>query len=377
MSILISLLSFILVLGGLVLIHEFGHFIIAKLCDVYVEEFAIGMGPKLFSFRKGETLYRINLFPIGGYVKMLGEQDDSQDPRSFNRQSILKRMLIVTGGVMMNILLAGVAYFILLSISSFTLIIPQIVDYQFKFAQSQNVIFVDYVAENSPAFEVGLEPGDVILSVNQREITSMEEFKQLVNQNAGEEIVLSVIDYSGDNERTIELTPRINPPENEGPIGISMVEAVKITYTGIHKIFSGFEHSFNMIAYTLVILKDLINRSFATGDISYVSDTISGPVGVYVVTDMVIKTAGLVGLLDIIALMSSSLAFMNLLPFPALDGGHVVLLLLEKIRGKRLNSTVESWLTATGFIVLMGFMLLITVKDLFQFGFWDWIIFWN
>lgn len=377
MSTLVSIISFIVVLGGLVLFHEFGHFLAAKLCGVFVEEFAIGMGPRLFSFKKGETTYSINLFPIGGYVKMLGEEESSDNPRSFNKQPIRERIFIVTAGVIMNILVAGVAYFIFLAINSFSLIIPIMGEYQFKFAETQNVVVVDFVAENSPASEAGLKPGEVIIAVDNNPTTSMEELGDYILERKGIEVILTVVDFYGNGEHVVTLVPRVNPPEGEGAIGIAMAEAMKISYTGVNKVFSGFGHSYNMIGYTLVILKDLIKSTIVTGDISYVSETVSGPVGVFVVTDMVVRAAGIVGLLDIVGLMSSSLAFMNLLPFPALDGGHVVLLLLEKARGKRLNPKIESWLTATGFFVLMGFMLLISIKDFFQYGIFDWLIFWK
>ncbi len=335
------------------------------------------MGPNIFAFKKGETTYSIKLLPIGGYVKMLGEEESSDDPRSFNKQPIRERIFIVTAGVIMNIIVAGAAYFVFLAVNSFSLIIPLMGEYQFKFAETQNVVVVDFVAENSPAAESGLKPGEVIIAVDGNLTTSMEDLGSYIQERKGSEVVLTVVDFYGDGEHLVTLVPRVNPPEGEGAVGIAMAEAMKISYTGINKIFSGFEHSFNMTGYTLVIFKDLIKSAIKTGDITYVSDTVSGPVGVFVVTDMVVRTAGLVGLLDIVGLMSSSLAFMNLLPFPALDGGHVVLLLLEKARGKRLNPKIESWLTATGFFVLMGFMLLISIKDLFQYGVFDWLIFWK
>jgi regulator of sigma E protease len=377
MDTLISIVSFIVILGSLVLIHEIGHFIAAKLSGVLVEEFAIGMGPKLFSYKKGETIYKINLLPIGGYVKMLGEESHSSNPRSFSMQPIRKRLFIVTGGVIMNVVLAGIAYFIFLALNSFTLIMPVLGNYDFKFTKEEPAVIIDFVANNSPAEESGIEPGDMILAIDEISISSIEQLSEYIQEKKGTEVTLSVVNYLGGDTRDISLVPRKDPPEGEGSIGISMTEAVKISYEGINRIFSGLEHSFNMLSYTLVIFKDLIIQSFKTRDISYISETVSGPVGVYVVTDAVIKTSGLIGLLDIAGLMSTSLAFMNILPFPALDGGHVAILILEKVRGKKMNPNVENWLSAGGFFLLMAFMLVISVKDLIQYGVLDWLMFWK
>lgn len=377
MSTLISILSFIIVLGGLVLIHELGHFLAAKISGVLVEEFAIGMGPKIFSVKKGETIYSLNLFPIGGFVRMLGEESESKDRRSFGMQPIRKRLFIVTGGVIMNVVLAGLAYFIFLAINSFTLIVPIMANYQFKFAKENTVIVVGSVAENSPASESGILSNDVLWKIDNQSFSSTQEFGDYIQSHKGETVNLQITDIDGKNSRKVSLIPRVNPPEGEGAIGISMTEARSISYEGVNKIFAGFEHSYNMMSYTIVIFKDLIISAIKTKDFSYVSETVSGPVGVYVVTDVVVKAAGIVGLLDIVGLMSTSLAFMNILPFPALDGGHVVILLLEKVRGKKLNPKIENWLSAGGFFLLMAFMLIVSIKDIVQYGVLDWLIFWK
>lgn len=379
MDTLLSLTAFIIILGGMVFIHELGHFLAAKLCGVFVEEFALGMGPKIFSRKRGETLYRINLFPIGGYVKMLGEEESSDDPRSFSMQPIWQRSIIVSAGVIMNIILAGIVYLAFLAVNSFNLIIPLYSDYRFLFAETEPAIVVNYVAPDSPADLAGLEIGDLIKTVDDIAIISSEEFRDYVFAHGGEEVNLVVEEVYGDGkeDEDIVVTPRVDPAEGEGAVGVILLEAVKISYTGADRVLSGFQHSINMIGYTIALFKDLVVSAIETRDIRYVSDNVSGPVGVYVATDMVLQSAGIVGLLDMAGLMSSSLAFMNLLPFPALDGGHLVLLFLEKVRGKKLNPKIEYWLTAGGFFLLMGFMLVISAKDLFQYGIVDKLMFWQ
>ena len=377
MSTVTSLLAFILILGGMVFFHELGHFVAAKLAGVFVEEFALGMGPKIYSLKKGETLYRINLLPIGGYVRMLGEEGDSNDPRSFGKQPVWQRAVIVSAGVVMNVFLAGIIYYIFLAINSFTLILPLFADYNFMFADVDPAIAINYVAPASPAEEAGLEVGHIINTIDGQKVPSSEYFRDYVLEHGGEEVTLMVGDAYGNGETKLIVTPRENPTEGEGAVGIILLEAVRISYTGMNKVFSGFEHSANMIGYTLVLFNDLIVSAIQTGDIRYVSDNVSGPVGVYVATDMVIQSAGIVGLLDMAGLMSSSLAFMNILPFPALDGGHLILLALERIRGRKLNPKIESWLTASGLFLLMAFMLVISAKDLVQYGMLDKLMFWK
>lgn len=377
MNPIVSLFAFILILGTMVFIHELGHFLFAKFSGVKVEEFAFGFGPKLWGYKKGETLYRVNAFPIGGYVKMLGEEEESDDPRSFGMQPIYRRLLIVSAGVVMNLLLASVLYFIFLFINSFTLIFPLLADYDFVLADTEKTFIIGGVEQGSPAFEVGIEAGSTVRNVDGEPITDVEAFQEYVLSHRGESIKLHLADVYGNDEKVVEVIPRVSPPEGQGSLGIVLFDAVQVQYSGIKRIFSGFAHSLNMIGYTIVLFKDLLISSIETGDISYVSESISGPVGVYVATDFVLRTAGIVGLLDVTALMSSSLAFMNILPFPALDGGHVVILMLEKIRGKKLNPKIEGWLTAGGFLLLLFLMFLISAKDLFQYGIIDKLIFWR
>jgi len=377
MSPIISFLAFVLVLGGMVFVHELGHFLTAIFSGVKVEEFAFGYGPKLFVIVRGETQYRINIFPIGGYVKMLGEEEESDDPRSYGKQPIRNRLLILMAGVVMNFLLAGVLYFIFLFINSFSLVFPLLADYDFAFADTENTFIISDVEEGSPAYDAGIESGVIVYSADGQPFPKSDDFQEYVLSHKGEEIQLVVGDVYGNSKQEISVTPRVSPPEGHGALGVVLFDAVRVSYSGAQKLVAGFTHSLNMIGYTIVLFKDLVLSSIRTGDISYVSESVSGPVGVYVATDFVLRSAGIVGLLDVTALMSSSLAFMNLLPFPALDGGHVVLLILEKIRGKKLNPRIETWLTAGGFFVLLSLMLLISAKDLFQYGVIDKLMFWK
>jgi len=377
MATIISILTFILVLGLLVFVHELGHFLFAKLANVKVEEFAFGFGPRIWAKKVGETEYRINIFPIGGYVKMLGEMEDSKEERSYSQQPIRDRVLIITGGVLMNFLLAGIIYTIYLIINSFSLVFPVLAEYNFAFAEQTDAVVVSYIEEGSPAEETGIKPGAIIREIDGNEFSDSAELVEYVNQHRGENLQFTYKNYYDSTESSDSVVPRVETEGDQGAIGIGLIRATEVEYEGINRIFSGFEHTINMLGYTLVVFKDLILSAVQSGDISYVSNNVSGPVGIYVATDAVLRSGGVVGLLDITALMSASLALMNILPFPALDGGHLILTILEKIRGKKLNEKIEYWLTFSGFAVLMLLMLVISAKDLFQFGVIDALIFWN
>lgn len=377
MNTVVSIIAFILVLGAVVLIHELGHFIAAKLSGVVVEEFALGMGPTIWSLTYKGTIYSIKLFPIGGFVRMLGEEDSSDEPGSFSAQPISRRLFIISAGVLMNVVLASLLYLVFLAINSFSLIMPSLSDYNFAFAETEKVIVLTYVEQNSPAEIAGIQAGSLLRTVDGAIFSDAEEFRDYVKENIGEELDFELEDIYSREVYSVSVTPREPETEDQGALGVVPLESKRISYTGIHKIFSGLEHTYNMIAYTIVIFKDLVVAAIQTGDITYVSDSVSGPVGVYVATDLVLETSGILGLIDITALMSASLAFMNLLPFPALDGGHIFLLALEKIRGKKLDQRVEYWLTAIGFFSLMFFMVLISAKDLFQFGIIEKLMFWK
>lgn len=377
MNIVLTLLAFILILGAIIFFHELGHFITAKISGVKVEEFAFGFGPQIFGIARGDTLYRINLLPIGGYVKMLGEEEESSAPGSFSIQPISKRMIIIVAGVTMNLILASVVYFIFLAINNFTLVIPLLDSYDFKFGKVEKTFIINFVEENSPAEEAGLKPGTIINSVDGITTLDSLSFRDYVLENEGKELTLRISDIYSEAETEVIIVPRVSPPEGQGAIGVVLLDAVRLNYYGVDRILSGLEHSLNMIGYSISVFKDLVVSAIKYKDITYVSENIHGPIGVYVATDMTLRTAGFVGLLDITGLMSATLAFINILPFPALDGGHVILLLLEKVRGKKLNPGIEKWLNLGGFIILMLVMFLISAKDLFQFGIVDKLIFWR
>jgi regulator of sigma E protease len=231
-----SLLLFIIVLSIVVLIHEFGHFIVAKKLKIKVEEFGFGFPPKLFSRKRGETEYSFNALPIGGFVKLYGEDEagagrlslkeekkhNEDEKRAFFARPIWQRVAVVVAGVVMNTLLAIVVFYIFMFISGFKTQLPLLTDHKFFGAQQENktaALFIVQVVDGSPAAEAGIKAPSQVVSVNGRTLNDSGEFINVINQNKGEEVTF-VLQGGENNERyTVTAIPRENPPKGRGSTG--------------------------------------------------------------------------------------------------------------------------------------------------------------
>lgn len=397
---MLAFIVFLIILSVLVLIHEAGHYLAAKRFGIKVEEFGWGMPPRLWGKKIGETIYSINWLPIGGFVKLFGEDDagggkvDLSDPREKVKKSELKRAffarpvwqraVVVVAGVVMNLLLAAIIYYVYLGISGFKTEIPLITDYKFIGADQTSVVkslVVREVASGSPAEAVGIKNCTEdycaqITQINGSDITSSSSFVNSVKENSGKEVNFTVVDLVSKNTEEKTLIPRENPPEGEGALGIvfNTNEATILSYsTPVQRLLSGFTHPINLMGYQLDILGRLVAASFAEKDIKPVSSAVSGPVGIFVVTGEVLKTPDVkervLSLLNLAGLLSISLAFFNILPIPALDGGRLFFILTEGITGKKVNPRTETLIHTAGMAVLLGLIVLITYKDIAQFFF--------
>ncbi len=366
---LLTIIVFILILGLLIFSHEFGHFIAAKKAGMKVEEFGFGFPPRIFSIKKGETIYSINLFPIGGFVKIQGEQrpkkpargwsaiGGKKDKRAFYNKPIWQRAIVLVMGVIMNLFLAAVLLSIVHGIGAPTVIEEEI---------EQNVrniqIQIIEVAVNSPAEEAGIKMGDAIkqLVINDSRFIIYEvgDVQRLVARHAGKEITLFI--KRGDEVLEKILTPRISPPENEGPIGIALAKTGLVTYPWYLAIWQGFKTTGQLIVTFISLfyhlLKTLILEGVLIGEIA-------GPVGIAVLTSQITKL-GLVYILQFTAIISINLAIINVLPFPALDGGRLLFLAIEKIKRSPVSAKVENLVNGIGFALLIALMLLVTFRDI-------------
>ncbi len=367
----LAIIVSILILGFLVLSHEFGHFIVAKKSGVKVEEFGIGYPPKIWGIKKGETVYSINAIPFGGFVRLYGEDEEDEkylkDPRSFNAKSTTSRALTASAGVIMNLLVAVIIFYFLLPFSGFTNQQYLIFDYHFPFGEQQNFPLISFVAKDSPAEEIGLNPKDIVLEGNGIKFKNADQFVGFVNNNKGKEIFLKIKNLDTEEIRELAIVLRINPPAGEGPLGIGLGDMAEVKYgTILEKTTVGFLHSFNLAHYSVVALGHLIKTSFGEKSVEPLTSSVVGPVGILAITKLTLS-AGVMAVLNLIALISLALAIMNILPFPALDGGRLIFIIFEGITKKRVPLNIERKINLAGFIVLILLLVGVTYKDILQF----------
>ncbi|BDQ04741.1 MAG: zinc metalloprotease [Candidatus Dojkabacteria bacterium] len=456
-----TLVVFVFVIGVLVFVHELGHFLAARLVGIRVEEFAIGMGPKVCGFSRNDTEYNIRLLPIGGFVKMFGEGDyDNLASDSYGGKSPLQRLFVLVAGVMMNVLLA----IILLYVQGFnlgfeyrvpdgyfkneyrpwfgekseSLLVVQEVkpssplsgkidkldiltkingeDYSLsnwsekaiKYSGQQiNLTFVGYASDDiknvviqfpelssnllgqnggplivisgfteDSVLEGKVQPGAIIKYINGKSYEP-DNFVQTISSFRGQNIKLTVLDSSGNNEREIEIYVR----DQERPLGIILTTTLSpsflfgittspislIEFKGLSVWFAGFAQALNNIQYFGFAISELLQISVNVGSALPLADNVSGAVGLFGILDRVLKEVGFWGIIELMILFSINLAVINMLPIPALDGGHVLFTLVELITRKRLNTKWYNYLTLAGFALLLFLMIVITYLDIIRF----------
>ncbi|TRZ51917.1 RIP metalloprotease [bacterium] len=363
-----TILIFLLTLTILVLVHEFGHFIIAKKMGVKVEEFGIGLPPRIFGIKKGKTLYSINLLPLGGFVKLYGEEYEELDKSrgqarlsqshkidkncAFVNKKPWQKTLIVLGGVFGNFLLG---WFI------FSFLVTQGIPVPI------NKVIVEKVSKNSSAEISGLKVNDVILEIilpkkpnKPIPLTTSDTLITETQRLAGQTIGLLV---KRDNRSfIINILARKTPPKGEGPFGIAITSFIIKKYPWYSAPYYGLIEAFNI---TYKIVSELGKLLFGLITFQKQHVDVAGPVGIATLAGQAIKF-GRNAFLEFLALLSLNLAIMNVLPFPALDGGRLVFVLYEGITKKKPNKKVEQYTNLIGFIILLSLAVLITVNDIIK-----------
>jgi len=358
---MITILIFIGVLGLLVLVHELGHFIAAKKAGCYVEEFGIGFPPKLFQIKRGETNYTINLLPLGGYVKIRGENgEDTDDPRSFVNQSFAWKTLIISAGVLMNVLLGYILLTIGLMVGVPTLLSDDSID-RFAKITNEKVQIVQLLPE-SPAVGAELQLGDFITSVDGQNISNTKSLSDALNKEGVNQVSLGIV--RGREEIYIDIIPSELEQLQRKGIGVGLAETATIAYPWYVAPYYGLKQTLYILWLIIAAFASLI-ASFVQG--AGVTADIAGPIGIAVITGEVAKQ-GIIQLLQFTALLSLNLAIINIIPFPALDGGRLALILLEKIRKKKLNIKFEYWIHTLGFTALIILIIVVTARDISNYG---------
>lgn len=331
MNYILAILGF----GLLIIVHEFGHFIAAKLNGVKVVEFSIGMGPKILSHQGKETRYSLSLLPIGGYVQMLGEEEAVDDERSFSAKSPLRRISIILAGAFMNFVLAIVILSTIFNI--------------FGFATTS----LDRIEAGTPAASAGLMPGDRITRVNGSKVFTNSDISVGVNMNKGKTIDLEY--ERGRLKDTVTIQPAYI--EDEGRYMIGVYFKGEENPSILSSIKESFNETASLISQTFKGLKMIF-----TGEANLKTD-VGGPVTIIKMSAGAAEV-GVWNLMKLVAILSVSIAVFNLLPFPALDGGWAVILFIELITRRKVPDKIVGALNTVGFMLLIGIMILVTIKDI-------------
>ncbi len=372
----ITIIVFILTLLILVISHEFGHFITAKKFGIKVLEFGFGLPPKIWGKKVGETLVSINWLPLGGFVRLFGEDEVDKkvlkNERSFAAKPVGQRIVVVVAGVAMNFLLAALIFWVVLFAEGFREQVPLLTPYHFVGVNQtdETLVLVGGVAKDSPAGAAGIKPGDQILKFDSTAITGSEQLMSLTKAHADQPVNLTLQDPER-NQREVTVTPRGNPPAGQGALGVEIgsVTVANLNYQSFpQRLFSGITHSYNLGSYSLTVLGRFIGEAISSRNVAPVAGSVSGPVGITNIAGMILQSKSpLLPYLSFIAMLSLNLAMINILPFPALDGGRLVFLVVELITRRRVKAEVERWVHTIGMVILIALIVLVTFSDIKKF----------
>lgn len=343
-----NIILIILVFGIIVFFHEFGHFIVAKINKIKVSEFSIGMGPAIFSFGKGETKYYLRLLPLGGYCLMLGEDEESDDENAFSNKSVFTRFLVIAAGPIFNFILAFLFSVILVN------------------QVGCDPSYIYDVEEGGPAYEAGIAPGDRIIEVEGDKIYNYREFTLYMEIYGWNNPVKLKLERPNGEVYEVTVTPR---PDENGVYGIGdLAGRVRCEGIGNHIKYAGYELRY-WVKATFTSLKLIV-----TGGVE--SEDVMGPIGVGGVMNDVIEevkaeseTTGeaikyiILNMLNWCILLSVNLGIMNLLPIPALDGGRLLLLLIEGVTRKKIPPEKEAIINIIGFVLVLILMFVVLFND--------------
>lgn len=355
-----TILLFLAVLSVLVLVHEIGHFVAARKFGCKVREFGIGFPPRAKVWKHKGIEYTLNWIPLGGFVRIKGESGEHKDETdSFSAKPAWQRFIILSAGVAMNFVFAAV----LLSIG-FMVGLPSAIDENLPAGArvSGEAVRIVTVLEDGPAAEAGLKRGDEVAAVNDRVFTNGEEAREYVSGQGAEPINLTIKRSDGYHDLTVQ--PAYVEELDGVGIGVGFLTTGFVSFAPHRAVWHGIETTV-LFTREVTIAFAVILKNLVTGQ--GVAEEISGPVGIAVMTGEVARL-GISYIIQFAAILSINLAILNILPFPALDGGRIVFLFLEKIRGKPVSERVEGLVHSLGFIFLMGLVVLITYRDFIRFG---------
>jgi regulator of sigma E protease len=368
---MLTIIIFIVLLGLLIFVHELGHFLVARRNGIKAEEFGFGFPPRLVGVVKDgvsgrykiiwggkeiaspHTLYSLNWLPLGGFVRIKGEDGENTDSDSFAQKSAWSRIRVLGAGVFANFIFAWLLISIVLTIG-----LPQPIAPEERIKYPDAKIQILEVKKNTPAQMMGLALGDEILTINGEKTASLKQVSDIIAVNKGKEIEMRINRLG--KETILKGTPRAQYPAGEGSLGISFGETAVVSYPFYEAIYRGAIATYNITLAILQALGGLIASLFGVGTGAPID--IAGPVGIVYLTKQV-SDLGIAYLFQFAALLSVNLAIINILPIPALDGGRILFVLIEKLKGSPVSKKTEGMIHQVGFIMLLLLMAFITIRD--------------
>ena len=349
---MLTFILFLLMLGLLIVVHEFGHYIMAKRCKVRVEKFSLGFGPTLLSKKGNETEYSLNAIPLGGFVKLAGDNLEEYKGHSYEYYSKppRQRAAIIFFGPFLNYLLGLLCFWVIFYVGYPTLTTK-----------------VGGLIDGFGAKEAGLKVGDKIVAIDGKKISFWEEMQKIIQAKKTNTLVNLSILRDG-KEQSIEvkikekeLNDQLGQKNSVGLIGITPFdEIIKVKHGPLESFSLAINKTMDLTVMTYKAIWRMIRGKLP------LRESVTGPLGIFFITSKV-KSLGIIAILHLVALLSVSLAIFNLIPFPVLDGGHILLLGIEKIRGKTLSVKTERILSQIGFSVIISLALIVTYNDLLRF----------
>ncbi len=350
-AILVTIIKVVVAFSVLIMIHEFGHFIVAKKSGVWVEEFGLGLPPRIFGKKIGETIYSINWLPIGGFVRLHGETNSDEvvyPKRAFTKKRPLTKIAITIAGIFMNFVLAVICFAIIF----FSVGIPG----------DKTSLVITSVSDNSPAQVSGLTENDIIQKINNVSVATDSELKTEIDKNKGKETSVEI--KRNNKNVTLQITPRLNPPAGEGSLGISFTSIKENYFPPLWQ--RPFISAWHGLKQTYEVAKATVfGLGTAAQSVSQGKPPqgLSGPVGIIAIFKKIAEE-GILELLSLEAVISINLAIINLIPFPPLDGSRIALVIAERLTKKKMTPKLEEKVYLFGFAVLIGLMILITSREI-------------
>lgn len=364
-----SIIIFIFILSVLVILHELGHFVMAKRAGIGVEEFGIGLPPRIWGKKIGQTVYSVNWLPFGGFVRLVGEDPGDkrrEQENSFYIKTVRQRANVVVAGVVVNFILAIIIFYVVLFVLNFKVSLPLFFEHDFKFVDQSKQVLVTGVNKGSPAETAGIKSGESIIRVDGTGIGARDQLQGIIRLAEGKDLTLTLENPVNNRTREVVVAPVYNQTLDAPALGVGLGELVVLNYQTLpQKAFSGLIHSYNTLDYSVRIFGQLITSSIRQKDITPVAEGVSGPVGIARITREVVAL-GPVSVLQLAGLLSLNLALVNILPIPALDGGRFFFIIIEIVTRKRVHAGVEKWAHSVGFAFLLALIILITYNDILK-----------